>query len=148
MKQLSKSEIKELNVTIEEQVGIPELFDKKERIEEDEGKILKDGEIVIFEHKGRLAPSLKLVMKRDVLKKVTVDMGAVKFVVGGVDVMRPGITDIEEGIAENDFVVIIDENHKKPLAIGIALLNSEEMKKKEKGKVIKTIHYVGDEIWG
>ena len=148
MKQLSKSEIKELNVKIEEQMGIADLFDKKERIEEGDGKILKDGEIVIFEHKGKLAPSLKLVMKRDVLKKVTVDMGAVKFVVGGADVMRPGITEIEEGIEENEFVVVIDENHKKPLAIGRALLNSQEMKKAEKGKVIKTIHYVGDEIWG
>ena len=32
------------------------------------------------------------------LKKIAVDMGAVKFVVSGADIMRPGIVEIEEGI--------------------------------------------------
>ena len=74
-------------------------------------------------------------------------MGAVKFIINGADVMRPGITDIEDGIRKDDFIVIIDQNNKKPLAVGIALFNSEEMRALPKGKVIKTIHYVGDVVW-
>ena len=74
-------------------------------------------------------------------------MGAVKFVVNGADVMRPGIVEIEEGIAKDEFVAVIDKNNKKPLAVGIALFSSEEMKGMNSGKVIKNIHYVGDELW-
>ena len=43
--------------------------------------------------------------------------------------------------------MIIDVNNKKPLAVGIALLNSEEMRSATGGKVIKNIHFVGDELW-
>ena len=74
-------------------------------------------------------------------------MGAIKFVINGADIMRPGITEIEEGIVKGDFVVIADEKNKNPLAIGIALYDSGEMKKITSGKVVKNIHYVGDEIW-
>ena len=61
--------------------------------------------------------------------------------------MRPGITEIDEEIEKNDFIVIVDVTNKKPLAVGIALLNSEEMRESKTGKVIKNIHYVGDDIW-
>ena len=74
-------------------------------------------------------------------------MGAIKFVINGADIMRPGITEIEEGIAKDELVVIIDERNKKPLVVGIALYDSAEMKKITSGKVVKNIHYVGDEIW-
>ncbi len=37
--------------------------------------------------------------------------------------------------------------HKKVIALGIALFSSEEIKALEKGKVIKVIHYVGDKLW-
>ena len=70
-----------------------------------------------------------------------------KFLVNGADIMRPGIVDVEEGIAKEDFVTIIDKNNHKPLAVGIALFNSEEIKSMGSGKVIKNIHYVGDELW-
>ena len=45
------------------------------------------------------------------------------------------------------FVVIRDEKHSKPLAIGEALFSSEEISKMEKGKVILNLHYIGDKIW-
>jgi predicted RNA-binding protein (TIGR00451 family) len=44
-------------------------------------------------------------------------------------------------------VVIRDAEHKKALALGIALFDSEELIKQEKGKVIKTYSYVGDKYW-
>ncbi len=74
-------------------------------------------------------------------------MGAVKFVTSGADIMRPGIVHIDEGITKDDAVAIVDQTHKKPLAVGIALHSSEEMQKVSSGKVVKNIHYVGDWIW-
>ena len=78
---------------------------------------------------------------------VVVDMGAVKFVTSGADVMVPGIVNADKNINEDSQVWICDETHKKPLAIGIAIMNGEQMISEEKGKAIKTIHHVGDMIW-
>lgn len=101
-----------------------------------------------FAYDEKEIPTLKYVMEHpDILKKITVDMGAIKFVINGADIMRPGITQIEDNISENEPIVIIDQNNSKPLAIGIALLDSEKMQESSSGKVIKNIHYVGDDIW-
>lgn len=78
---------------------------------------------------------------------VVVDMGAVRFVTNGADVMAPGIVDADSAIAKDTPVWICDEQHHKPLAIGIALMNGSEMVEASKGKAVKMIHYVGDEIW-
>jgi PUA domain protein len=83
------------------------------------------------------------------LKKnyVVVDMGAVKFVTNGADIMAPGIVDADKNIKEKDQVWICDETHHKPLAVGIALMSGEEMVQVQNGKAIKTIHFIGDTIW-
>lgn len=76
---------------------------------------------------------------------VTVDSGAVKFIVNGADVMSPGIVSADPEIAPGDLVVVIEEMHKKPLAIGRALIAGTEMK--GAGKAVKSLHHVGDQIW-
>ncbi len=117
-------------------------------VEDENYKIVTvNKEPYFFYYEDKMVPTLKLLQTKDLLKKITVDMGAIKFVVNGADIMRPGITKIQEGIEKNEAIVIVDENHQKPLAIGIALLSTEEMEKASSGKVIKNIHYVGDEIW-
>jgi PUA domain protein len=78
---------------------------------------------------------------------VVVDMGAVKFVTSGADVMAPGIIDADENIVEDKQVWICDEKHHKPLAVGIAIMSGEQMIKEKSGKAIKIIHYVGDKLW-
>jgi PUA domain protein len=61
--------------------------------------------------------------------------------------MAPGITDADIGIQNDDLVWVCDERHKKPLAVGIAMMTGEEMKTKKPGKAIKILHYVGDRLW-
>ena len=78
---------------------------------------------------------------------VTVDMGAVKFVTNGADVMAPGIVDADKNIEKDMPVWIRDERHQKPLAIGLALMSGEEMIESTAGKAVKMIHYIGDSIW-
>lgn len=77
---------------------------------------------------------------------VCVDDGAIKFIINGADVMAPGIIDADESIKEGDMVWIKDERNS-PIAIGRALMNGEEMKRERKGKAVKNLHYLGDEIW-
>jgi PUA domain protein len=78
---------------------------------------------------------------------VIIDMGAIKFITSGADVMAPGIIDADKKINKNDQVWICDENYHKPLAVGIAIISGEQMIKEKKGRAIKTIHYVGDKLW-
>ena len=79
--------------------------------------------------------------------RVTVDMGAVKFVVNGADIMRPGITQVDDRVKENGIVVVVDENHGKPLAVGISKMSAEDMRSEKSGKVIKSIHHINDDLW-
>ena len=76
---------------------------------------------------------------------VVVDSGAVRFIVNGADVMNPGIVFADQDIAAGDLVIIAEERHKKPLAIGRALIPGTEMH--GEGKAVKSLHHVGDQIW-
>ena len=147
MKQLPLK-VKELNKEIESYDISYHKKDQAVIVKDEKHKlILVNKEPGFFYYQDKIVPTLKNLQKNSLLKKITVDMGAVKFVINGADIMRPGITEIEDGINENDFIVIVDVNNQKSLAVGIALLNSEEMRSSTSGKVIKNIHYVGDEIW-
>ena len=121
--------------------------DKVELAQEELNFIVINDIPSFFYYKEQIIPTLKYLQENIILPKITVDMGAIKFVVNGADIMRPGITKIDENIKANDFIVIVDENNQKPLAVGIALLNSQEMESATSGKVIKNIHFVGDELW-
>jgi PUA-domain protein len=78
---------------------------------------------------------------------VTVDMGAIRFISNGADVMAPGVVAAEPSIQEGDEVWVCDQMHHKPLAVGIALTSGEAMTGSKTGKAIKTLHYVGDHLW-
>lgn len=83
----------------------------------------------------------------DSLPNVVVDMGAIRFVCNGADVMAPGITEMGS-FESGELVVIRDVTHGKALAIGIANKSSSDIERSKKGKVIKNLHYVGDKLWG
>ena len=61
--------------------------------------------------------------------------------------MLPGIVAVDKGIVKDDYVVVVDENHNKALAVGLALLDEGELSSKKKGKGVKNLHYVGDRYW-
>lgn len=110
--------------------------------------ILVDGQPWLFSVENSVYfPTVRGAMFIKPKKKlVTVDMGAVKFVAKGADIMSPGIVDVDSGIRRGDLVIVCDEVHKKPIAIGRALVNADGMMG-NRGKAVKSIHYVGDRIW-
>jgi PUA domain protein len=77
---------------------------------------------------------------------VTVDAGAIEFVSGGADVMRPGIVEADPDIAEGDLVVVVEESHGKALAVGRALTGGDEMIG-DSGRVVESLHHVGDDLY-
>ncbi len=143
----SKSDIKKLEDTFIMKYG-QAIITVKDLVQITDDKImLVNKEPSFFLHDKQWAPTLKLILKKPFLKTVTVDMGAVKFVANGADIMRPGIVETDAGISAGDFIVVQDVNNKKPLAVGVALFSSSEIDSYKKGRVVKTIHYVGDDIW-
>ena len=61
--------------------------------------------------------------------------------------MGPGVESCDNGIAEGDLVWIRDVNNLRPLAVGRAVVSGEAISRKEKGKVVQSIHHVGDKLW-
>jgi PUA domain protein len=139
---LSNKDLRELSAQID--------FDFKNfkviNIGEIDGKIqvvLCDNKALFFLHNNKWIKTLALA---DSLPSAFVDKGAIKFVVSGADVMRPGILRLES-FSKDDLVAVREAEHNTPLCVGIALLSSEDMLKMERGKAIKNIHHTGDEIW-
>jgi PUA domain protein len=106
-----------------------------------------DGVPLIVRTKVGLLPSLKFMKAMDSLPRVVVDMGAVAHIANGADVMRPGVKDVRGDFGKGGLVVIADERYDKPIALGLAEVDSTELRRVSRGKVIRTLHYVGDEVW-
>ena len=143
---LKKKKIKEIRTELGE---YGDLLQNKKNVEileaEPNSFILVDGEPYIIIIDDKPFPTLKAALANQIdIKKVTVDMGAIRFVSNGADIMSPGIV---AGIDEGDIVLIVDETHGKPLAIGVSLISGEEMVENDSGKAVATKHYVGDDIW-
>ncbi len=129
------------------------LFEKNDTIETgilEDGTTLYliNGELYFFEMEGYTIPFLRVLLKNLIqLPKVVIDQGAVSFIARGADVMNPGIVATDENIKVGDYVVVVDEKHGKPLAIGVVLIERSEITREKKGKAVKNLHYVGDPMW-
>lgn len=146
---LKKKKVKEIKSELGNYGSFISNKDKLEMLESEKYDfILVNGEPFIIIINNKPYPTLKAALNLDLDGKVVVvDMGAVRFMSKGADVMSPGIVDADEDIVPEDIVLIVDETHNKPLAIGISQITGPEMVENDEGKAIKTIHYVGDEIW-
>jgi PUA domain protein len=142
---LGKREAKKFLKKISEKFGEIEAKEIEFAKFEDYIIYILDNKIEILEKKGLIYPFLggKIINK---VPSVIIDMGAIRFVCNGADIMAPGIIDLED-FPDGKIVVIRDVKHGKPLAVGMALKPSENIKLQKKGKVISNIHYVGDKLW-
>ena len=145
---ISKSETSALLKTVSERWGIefPKIKNVKVHQILDDAQIITGSGIKILKVDDDYLPFLS---ETETLKKfpsVTVDMGAVKFMCKGANVMRPGIRKFTE-FDKDKIVCVIEESQHKFLAIGKSLVASSELENMEKGEVIKNIHYISDRFW-
>ena len=150
-RRIRKKEAKKLEEGITESAG-SSPFSYKDDVDiaemGDIGLIFSGGVVVGLIIEGKPFPSLRGILLRTPEKRhVTVDMGAVKFLYNGADVMAPGIVDADRQIEVGDIVWVREERHGRPMIVGKALMSGEEMLESNRGKAVKTIHYVGDRIW-
>jgi PUA-domain protein len=125
-------------------------------LSEREHLYLVDGEALFLKiHKDvgeYLVPTLFLIHKSAKGKslppypKVVVDAGAVKPIINGADVMRPGIKEFLGDFNKGDVVFVADEKGRV-IAITAALYSKQEILQMQKGKVLINLHHLGDKIW-
>lgn len=107
-----------------------------------------DSKPLLFEVEGHLFPTVRGALEMELQKRlVVVDKGAIQFVSNGADIMAPGILEADPEIKEGDLVIIVEETHRKALAIGKALMEGQQMVDADSGKAIKSITHVGDKLW-
>jgi len=148
---LKRKEIRDVQSQLKETFKY-DFFDERSMVETGDAEGIKmvvvDDEPVFMFYEDRIVFTVHGLNKYKPGENfVVVDMGAVGFVTKGADVMAPGIVDADKKINENDQVWICDERHHKPLAVGIAVMNGEQMMEERQGKAVKVIHYVGDKLW-
>jgi PUA domain protein len=128
-----------------------QLFGTKMQVELVEtwaGKIfLVKGKPLLASYENTFLPTLIFDEALNRLPKIVVNMGAVPHICNGADVMAPGVVQIEGNFQADDFLLVIDERHRKPLALGKALFSSEEMKNLKRGRIVKNLHSIGDKLW-
>jgi len=85
------------------------------------------------------------------MTKVGVDKGAIKFVLGGANVMCPGLThphgDVATDFVEGAHVAVFAEGKEHALAVGRALMSRDKIRAENKGHGLETVHYLGDGLW-
>jgi PUA domain protein len=102
---------------------------------------------VLIKADENVYPTLKFDEYFQTAPKVVVDMGAVPYVCNGANVMAPGIKRFEGQFAENDIVIVVDEKHRRPIAIGEILYDADRVKNVNQGTVVKNLYHVGDKTW-
>ena len=147
---LSKSDISEITQVVSNswpKAVIPSKMKDIQVVEIEENNSLLIGEDFLAIKIEQYV--LPLLTKEEALQSfpnISVDMGAVKFVCNGARVMRPGIVSMDE-FKKDDIVVVKDNQHGKYLAVGIALISSQEAQSMSKGPVVENKHYISDKFW-
>jgi PUA-domain protein len=132
-------------------INVENLFGSKpnvEIVESDVGNIyLVNDKPLFFNLEKKVMPTLLFEEFISRAPKIVVDMGAIPFVCNGADVMAPGIVRVEGEFVKGDLVLVVDEKHGKPLAMGTSLTDADSVRNKKQGAVVKNVHFVSDKIW-
>ncbi|RKO97709.1 hypothetical protein CXG81DRAFT_20916 [Caulochytrium protostelioides] len=101
---------------------------------------------------GPYYPTLQLLHKYpDIMPKVQVDKGAIKFVMAGANIMCPGLTSpgasLDAGIPKGTPVAVMAEGKEHAVAIGLMMMSSDEIMKLRKGVGIEPVTYLGDGLY-
>ena len=125
---------------------IPKIKNIKVHYVDDTSQILVGNDFKVLRLENEFIPFLTESKLLESFPNVMVDMGAVKFMCNGANVMRPGIKSHTE-FSKDEIVCIVEESQQKFLAVGKSLVHSSEMKEMSKGEIVKNLHYISDRYW-
>lgn len=145
---LSKSDSNEVisKISSEWNIELPKLKTLILHEIDDNTSLITSENFTVIKIDGMYIPFLSETSLLERFPTVVVDAGAIKFVCNGANVMRPGIKKYTE-FKKDDLVCIVEETHNKFLAVGKAMVSSDEMQNISKGEVVKNLHYISDKYW-
>ena len=145
---ISKSETSKIleQIKSEWKIELPKQKNVKTHDVNEKGIIITGNEITAVKIGENILPFLDDTAILEKFPYVKVDMGAIKFVCKGANVMRPGITKFSD-FDNGEIVCVIEESQNKFLAVGKAEMSSKEAQDASKGEVIKNMHYISDDFW-
>jgi malignant T-cell-amplified sequence len=77
----------------------------------------------------------------------TVDQGAIRFILNGADVMRPGIRKLDDWGDVGRLVVVHEEAKGRAIAVCRSTVSGQEAQSMTRGSCLKNLHHVGDKYW-
>jgi len=90
----------------------------------------------------------------DILPRVQVDRGAIRYLLAGANMMCPGFTSAggslpptPEAVPADALVSIYCEGKDHAAAVGITKLGTEEIKTTTKGVAVEVATHLGDDLW-
>jgi len=145
---ISKSETAKIFESLNTQwkIEVPKQKNVRTHQIDEKGVIITGNGVTAVKIGEDILPFLGDVPILEKFPYVIVDMGAIKFVCKGANIMRPGIikfSDFEKG----EIVCVIEESQHKFLAVGKAEIPSKQLDETKKGEVIKNMHYISDIFW-
>ena len=145
---ISKSETSEIlkKVTSRWKIDFPKIKNLEIHQITNDVQIITAKDLMILEIGDVHLPFLSQKSLLEKFPYVTVDMGAVKFMCNGANVMRPGIKNYSE-FEKGKIVCVKEESQNKFLAVGKAIVSSSELEMMKKGIVIENMHYISDQYW-
>lgn len=115
--------------------------------------VVVNNEIIFYNQmNGPFYPTLKLLHKYPtMMPRMQCDKGAIKYVLGGANIMCPGFTSaggfIADSIVEEMPVAIYAEGKEHALAIGLTKMSKESIYSVNKGIAVETVHFLMDGLW-
>ena len=105
-----------------------------------------DGLTYVQSEEGYL-PFLGSQEALDLFPAATGDEGAIRCMLNGADVMRPGIKTIDQWGEQGKVVIVREEKKGRAIAVGRATVSSGEAQSMTKGACLRNVHHVGDRYW-
>lgn len=113
-----------------------------------EGVVFVDLDNLTFiQSDGRFLPFLGSPEVLALFPSAFVDEGAIKFLLNGADVMRPGIRKLDNWGGAERVVIVREEKMGRGIAVGVSTVTSAEAKTMTKGSCLRNLHHVGDSFW-
>ncbi|RWS17164.1 malignant T-cell-amplified sequence 1-like protein, partial [Dinothrombium tinctorium] len=115
--------------------------------------LASNGEHLFFRQRdGPYFPTLRLIHKYPfICPLMQVDRGAIQFVLGGANVMSPGLTSkgalMTPDLKQGTVVTVVAEGKEHALAVGLLKMTPEEILRLNRGHAIENVHYLNDGLW-
>ncbi len=150
---VSKHDSRNLIADIERSAGIRLDVPRSAQVEilepDEESKfVIIDGRFTFVSgSEGGYLPFVGSAEAVGLFPSVTIDEGAVKYIIKGADVMRPGISKYDDWGDAGKLVVVREDKKGRAAAVGRTMVASADMAELKKGNCVKNLHHAGDKFW-